>query len=218
MALAMGTENKRQVYTVVALFVVILLIGGYEIKVNFFTSAPAPARPAAVTQSAAAKPNPANARTAVAPASASGGQEAQKLSNEGIDPALHLGKLALTEGVEYLGTGRNIFSAESAPMPMRIETPVAGARPGQPGQPGASAMVAVPEVPRPPAIDMTYFGYAQAKDKTLQAFLIHGEDIFVARTGEIVDHRYKVGAISPGSVEITDLGYNNTQKLPFKPN
>jgi hypothetical protein len=163
-----------------------------------------------------AQPAAANGGAAAATPAANGAQDALKLSNAGIDPALHLDKLALSEAVEYLGTGRNIFSAES--VPERIETLVAGARPGQPGQPGVTVASTAPVKPKPPAIDLTYFGYTQTKDKSLQAFFIHGDDIFIARTGEIVDHRFKVGAISPASVEVTDLGYNNKQILPFKAN
>jgi hypothetical protein len=216
MALQKGTENKNQVRILIVLGVILVCVAGYEIKDNFFASAPAPApaavRPAAVQPAQA----PANTQKATATPSAAAGQEAQKLSNAGIDPALHLDKLAQTESVEYLGTGRNIFSAESAPPP--IEKLAAGPRPGQPGQPGVSAAPVVPEKPKPPAIDLKYFGYSQAKDKSLQAFFVRGEDIFVARSGEIVDHRFKVGVIQPASVEVTDMGYNNTQKLPLQTN
>ena len=215
MAMKLGTEKKGQLYTVIALFVVIACIGGYEIKDNFFTTAPAPTPPAARPVAAQSAKAPANTQKATTTPSAAA-QEAQQLTNAGIDPALHLDKLARTESVEYLGTGRNIFSAESAPAP--IEKLAAGPRPGQPGQPGVNAAPAAPVKPTPPAIDLKYFGYSQAKDKSLQAFFVHGEDIFVARTGEVVDHRYKVGVILPGSVEVTDMGYNNTQKLPLQTN
>jgi hypothetical protein len=214
MALPLGTENKRQVYLLIALAAVIVCVGGYEIKDNFFDSAPAPARPVpAVSRPAGPQNAPASGRASTANPAASSGPEAQKFSNADIDPALHLDKLALSEKVEYMGTGRNIFSAQSAPA--RIETPVAGARPGSPA---VNAAPPVPEKRKPPAIDLKYFGYTQAKDKSIQAFLSRGDDIFIARSGEIVDHRYKVGAIMPGSVQITDLGYNNTELVYFKPN
>jgi len=215
MAIPLGTENKRQVYIFIALVVVLVCVAGYEIKDNFFTSAPTPVSPVPAAAARPAGPQPATAsgRATAANPSASLGPEAQKLSNADIDPALHLNKLALSEEVEYMGTVRNIFSAQSAPA--RIETPVAGARPGGPV---VNAAPPVPERPRPPAIDLKYFGYTQARDKSLQAFFSRGDDIFIARSGEIVDHRYKVGAIMPGSVQVTDLSYNNTELVYFKPN
>jgi hypothetical protein len=193
----LGTENKRQVYIVIGLFGFILLYGGYQVYRMFGGSSATPT------------PAPAVVRLASAPGtgSAASGPDAQKLSNNGLDPTLHLERLALNESVEYAGTGRNIFSAESEPV--KIEEPVADPRPVVELPQGP------PPPPKPPAIELKYFGYAQSKDKSIKAFLVRGDDIFMAKVGEIVDHRYKVGAIAPGSVQITDLAYNNTQTVPL---
>jgi hypothetical protein len=216
MALQKGTENKKQVYFLIALAVVIVLVGGYEIKDYFGGSPTPPPAPAAEQPSVLSSSKSSASHPAAGNSSASQGQEAQKLSNAGIDPTLHLEILARSERIEYLGTGRNIFSAQSAPPP--IEKLAAGPRPGQPGQPGVNTPPPGPVKPVAPPIDLKYFGYTQAKDKSLQAFFLHGEDIFVARSGEIIDHRYKVGVIQPNSVEVTDLGYNNSQKLQLQGN
>ena len=202
MALALGTENKRQVILVVVLFAVVLGVGGVELN-HAFAGPSTPARPATA-------PVPALRNVPVAPnATQAAGNEAQKLTNAGIDPTLHFDKLAQSEDIEYSGAGRNIFSAESEPI--SIPAPKASARPG-PGGP-AGAQNTPPPQPKPPAIDLKYFGYSEDGSKVLKAFFMRGEDIFMAKSGDIVDHRFKVGAIRPLSVDVTDLAYNNTQTI-----
>lgn len=196
MTMKLGIENKRQVVLVVVLFAFIFIYGGVQGYKSFFGS-----NPPAHTQ-----PPAASARVVTAPVA----PDAQKLSNAGIDPTLHFEKLAQSEDVHYAGTGRNIFSAQSAPV--AIETPVKSARMDTSTQPSVHLP---PPPPQPPAIDLTYFGYSQQPDKSIRAFFLHGEDIFMARTGDIVNHRYRVGAINPNTVQITDLAYNHTQTIPL---
>ena len=199
MAMRLGTENKGQVVAVIVLFAFILFYGGYQVYTTYIAppSATAPAQNAALTVR-----QPGTTGNAAAP-------EAQKLTNAGIDPTLHLEKLAQSEDVHYAGTGRNIFSADSTPV--AIEAPLKSARMNAPGP----SVVVPPPAPKPPAIDLKYFGYSQTGDKSLQAFFTHGEDIFMAKTGEIVNHRYRVGPINRNNVQITDLAYNNTETIPL---
>ncbi len=197
MAIPLGTENKRQVILVIGLFAFIFAYGGWLLYQKL--SGP-PTRVNHV-------PVQANNIPAAGNGPQVEGAEAQKLSNSDIDPSLHFDKLAQSEDVEYAGTGRNIFSAESAPA--LIPTPLKSAR----NSPAANVPALAPGPPKPPEIDLKYFGYSEDKDKVLKAFFVHGDDIFMARAGEIVDHRYKVGAIRPLSVDVTDLAYNNTQTL-----
>ena len=206
MALKLGTENKKQVYFASALFAVVLGLGGYELYGTFSTPAP---RPIPVQPAPGTRPAAGTAQTSVSLAS---GGEAQKLTNDGLDPTLHLDRLAQSEEVEYEGTGRNIFSADSTPL--HIETPLQSAR----IQPAIFTPPPPPGPPKAPPIDLKYFGFTQASDKSLKAFFVHGDDVFMAKTGEIVNHRYKVGTIGPTTVQVTDLSYNNHQTLTMQPN
>jgi hypothetical protein len=210
-AIALGTENKKQVYLASALIAVVLGVGAYELYGTFGGSS-APATPPPVAAPAAARPASPGSR-GTRSGSSGQGEEAQKLNDPGLDPTVHFAKLAATEDVAYAGTGRNIFSADSGPtgpIPEPVKNPrnVSNVAPPPP----------VPSKPQPPAIDLKYFGYTQTKDKTLEAFFTHGDDVFMAKSGQVVDHRYKVNTIQPGSVQITDLSYNNTQTLPLSSN
>jgi hypothetical protein len=209
MALALGTENKRQVILASVLGVVLVICAIVVFHMFFGSSSPTDSGPAPVAPTLQNPPTaPGTSSSTSLPGSATSGNEAQRLSNAGIDPALHFDKLAQSEDVAYSGSGRNIFSPES--IPVIIPKPIA------PGRPNGTLPVAQnlpPPPPKPPAIELRYFGYSQDEHKTLKAFFMHGDDIFMAKTGDVVDHRYKIGAIRPLNVEVTDLAYNNTQTL-----
>lgn len=199
-----GLENKRNVAILAVLLVVMAGALVYFVKTVFIGGAPA----ATVASAPAAAPQGPQQRTA---ASGASGPAAQKLpSLENLDPTLHPELMAGAESLEYTGDGRNIFSMNSAPVQRTIEA-VKG-----PVRPNGSTNVAQARQgpPPPPPIDLTFFGY-EAGGGSKQAFLLHGEDVYIAKEGDVVDHHYKILRINPLSIEVTDLLYNNTQTLPL---
>jgi hypothetical protein len=194
-----SAENRKQ--TILAAVVGAIAIGCVIYMVTELSSSPSVPTPTApvVTEQPVAVPR-STGRPAMAVVS----------SASRLDPTLHMEAMLLTESLEYTGTGRNIFSANSAPLAV-IPKPLASARTTGP-------VVSAPVYsgpPPPPPIDLRFFGTATKPDGTRQAFLLRGDDVFLAAQGDIVSRRYQVKSISPNSVEVTDLQNNNTQRLPL---
>jgi hypothetical protein len=198
-----GFESKRNLIILAVLAVV--LIGAIVYFVTYvFGGSPSPAPASATSSSGPSTPENAGTQT---PATDANGHAAKKMpSLEKLDPTLHPEVMAGAESLEYSGKGRNIFSMNSAPVVIPKE--VASVRP-QPVVPPPP-----PGPPPPPAIDLKFFGYS-ANNGAKKAFLLHGDDVFIANEGDVVDHHYKVVKISPLSIQVTDLLYNNTQTLPL---
>ena len=160
---------------------------------------------------AAPAPAVANSRTAVTN-TVNSAATGRPISSH-LDPALHPEGMLLTESLVYAGSGRNIFLAPGTQVDVaaatKIPTPIATARYVPPvGRTGP---------PPPPPIDLRFFGTATRRDGKRQAFLLRGEDVFVASPGDIVSRRYRVDTITQTSVEVTDLTNNNTQRLTMSP-
>lgn len=204
-----GAEDKKKVIAAGILGIGVIVALVYALTFIFGgSSASAPPPPPAQTATARPAPQP----PAAAPAPAAGEHPAVKISgNEAsLDPTLHPEWMAQAESLEYSGTGRNIFSQFSAPPKIEeVKAPV---------RPSAPVAQAPQGPPPPPPIDLKFFGYEAHKDGSRKAFLLHGDDVFIASEGDVVDHRYKVLKIAPLSVQVEDLPYQNTQPVPLTQN
>jgi hypothetical protein len=124
--------------------------------------------------------------------------------------------MLVSESVEYSGTGRNIFSPNSAP-PVVIPQPKGPARPQLTTQavPVLPCPPHCPPPPPPPPIDLKFFGVETASNGARKALLLQGENVFVASAGEIVMRRYRVISVEAKSIEVEDMQNNNKQTLPL---
>jgi len=197
-AMKLGSEDKKKLIAASAFG----LIAVASLVYNFAGSGSSdtPSAPPAVTQTA-----PANAASPAAHATA-------HIPSSKLDPTLHPEGMLLTESLVYTGKGRNIFAPSGTPSAetklASIPKPIASPRyvPQAPVNTGP---------PPPPPINLRYFGNATRKDGVRQAFLLQGEDVFIAGKGDTVSRRYKIGEVGAHDVEVTDLTNNNTQRLPL---
>jgi hypothetical protein len=133
-----------------------------------------------------------------------------------LDPTLHIEAMLVSESVEYSGSGRNIFSQNSAPLvaipqpkaPARLQAQTA-APPPVPCPPNC------PPPPPPPPIDLKFFGIETASNGIRKALLLHDDNVFVASAGEIVMRRYRVISVDLKTIQVEDMQNNNKQTLPL---
>ena len=202
MAMRLGTEDKKKRWIATALVSVALTWFAHTLWQ--LESGPPASTPPSATDSTAATPTGSSNR-----ASGEAGTQAQHVeSATSLDPTLHPEWMAMAENTVYTGTSRNIFDKNSLPpvQMAAIEKPIASARTGP---------VAASGPPPPPPIDLKFYGFAKRENGRKLVFLMHGEDIFIAGVGDIVDGRYKVIQVNSTSIVVEDLAYTNQQTLPL---
>ena len=99
-----------------------------------------------------------------------------------------------------------------SPLPPKTEPKIV---PGALGALGPTPTPGPPPTPPPPPIPLKFYGFTGNKSGPKQVFLSKGEDIFIAKEGQIIDRRYKILKIGPNSVEVEDVLTNNRQTLPL---
>ncbi len=141
-----------------------------------------------------------------APVAAATADKGSAWTGESLDPRLRLDLLANSENVKYEGKGTNIFRASAEPVEVpRVKVPPLLS------QQEAAKRAAVP--PPPPPINLKYFGITNSNGESPKVFLSQGDDVWIAREGDVVNRHYKIVHISPNAVEIEDLLNNNRQSI-----
>jgi hypothetical protein len=208
MALKVGSEDKKKVYLASGLGLVMLILLARFLWQTFGPSpAPAAAPPPAVLTAPQPAASGSGEETGQVGAGPYAHQAAKVAGLAALDPTLHPEIMRQAESLEYTGNGRNIFSQFSAPV--NIPQPIAAIR-------QAHADTGPPPPPPPPPINLGFYGYASEKSGQKQVFLLHGDDIFIASEGDVVDRRYRVVKISAASIQVEDIPYHNTQTLPLR--
>ncbi|HMH13206.1 MAG TPA: hypothetical protein VK578_08875 [Edaphobacter sp.] len=204
-----GTEDKKKLGVLGVVGVLGVAAAAYIYSQLSTPDASPPAAPVVVTGPKAPAAKPA-VRSVPAGNVVGGVAKNVGTTSAQLDPTLRMGPMLVTESLVYSGSGRNIFSMTSAPI--AIPKPIAPARPKGPVVPVYTAPLGPPP---PPPIDLKFFGTETLADGKRRAFLLKGEDVFLASDGDIVQRRYRIVTISANSVLVEDMANNNRQTLPL---
>lgn len=120
-----------------------------------------------------------------------------------LDPTLRTDLLKDSEQSKYDNKGRNIFVAQ-ADIPKIVTPPMPAPNPNP-----------APIINTPPPIDIKFFGFANNPGQPKSVFLSKGEDIWVAKEGDVVNRRYRILKINPNSIDVEDVLSNNRQSIPL---
>jgi hypothetical protein len=200
----LGAENRNKVIAAVSLVVIALVL----MATRFSSFLGSGSSSASIPPPAALGDRASEMLSAPAPRTTTGGNRAtakRQSAAQSLDPTLRTDLLKVSEDTKYEGTGRNIFKV-FVDIPHVLQPPV----------PDQTVHNNEPPPPAPPPpIDLKFYGYATPAGGTKRIFLAQGEDVFIAREGDIVDRRYKVVRISGTAVEILDVLSNNRQSIPL---
>ena len=223
----LGAERNKVIVLAVASTVFVY--------VQFFTgeeTAPTRRRPAA-TASGSVPERAARRRRAPAPPRQARGQNFrptfhradsdEPLDPMSVDPTLQTDLLAKVRSVEFKGVERNLFrfgrrkKLVASPSAEEIKRSQERLRALQ-GQ-GPKPVKSKPGARKPtaPRIDWKYYGFANSRrDARKRAFLLDGEEIFVATEGDVFKKRYRILRIGINAIVIEDMQFKQKQRLPLE--
>ena len=222
-----GAENRKKtimagVGAALGLCAVILIYN------ELFGGAPNPAAhqaatPAVVAPAAGRTKAPARTQSTATTGPGSGqaaapGIAAKKMAStsSSLDPTLDETAMLRTESLVYTGTGRNIFSLIYVPPSPTGSSLDHGMPPPRPI--GPPPQLGPPPPPPLPPINLKFFGTAMRANGVRQAFLLQGEDVYLASKDDIVARKYRIVSISANSIQVEDMTNHNTQTLPLQQN
>lgn len=182
-----GAENKNKLIAMIVLAVIAIPSSIYLIKSLSGGPSAIPAPAANPSASAAQK------------------KSGAVLSIRNLDPTVRTDRLAASQKVQYEGGRRNIFRMEEPRPPVIKDT----------GSSVVQQQSTVPPPYVPPPITVKFYGFSNTSGEPKKVFLADGDDIFVAREGEVINRKYRIVQIMNSAVVIEDLLNNNRQQIPI---